>query len=154
MPSEPEMRMPYGPGWEDPDWTPHATPDPGAQAGADAPLADDPRPRVSTLAQFMDIVKRFARPRPAQAGIRRRPAAPAADASPPGRPAAETAYAGQTRRWVVAGGAGLLAITTIPLPHDANAAQAASAAKPPRFAGAAAERDEPEDRTAAPREEG
>src|SRR3954470_19072984 len=24
--SEPKMRLPYGPGWEDPDWAPQATP--------------------------------------------------------------------------------------------------------------------------------
>jgi len=50
MASRPEMRMPYGPGWDEPDWTPKAPP------AAQEPQVDR-RPRVSTLAQFMAIMR-------------------------------------------------------------------------------------------------
>jgi hypothetical protein len=113
MASGPEMRMPYGPGWEDPDWTPHVPP-----ATADA-AADEP-PRVSTLAQFMAIVQRVARPRASLPGLR---VAPIGQRYPV---AGTAAYVGQTRRWVIAGGAGLLAISTIPtLPRERKAEPAA-----------------------------
>jgi hypothetical protein len=109
MASRSEMRMPYGPGWEDPDWTPNAP------APAEEPAADT-RPRVSTLAQFMAVVKRAARRSP-QPGLR---VAPIERRHPV---AGTAAYVGQTRRWVIAGGAGLLAISTIPtLPRDPKAA--------------------------------
>jgi len=60
MRSEPNMRMPYGPGWEDPDWSPHAAPpDESAAMKRDAHPIDE-RPVVGSLAQFMEVVKRFA----------------------------------------------------------------------------------------------
>jgi hypothetical protein len=115
MAAGPEMRLPYGPGWEDPDWTPHVPP-----ATADA--AADERPRVSTLAQFMAVLQRAAAPGMSRPGLhvepieRRRPVAGTA------------AYVGQTRRWVIAGGAGLLAISTIPaLPRQRKAEPGTSA---------------------------
>ena len=73
MAAGPEMRLPYGPGWEDPDWTPHVPP-----ATADA--AADERPRVSTLAQFMAVLQRAAvapRKRAPAKGAPARPCRPA-----------------------------------------------------------------------------
>ena len=94
MSSDPKVRMPYGPGWEDPDWSPHAEP-PAESAAMKLTQGEDARPVVSTFAQFMAIVKRHASPRaPAP-----RPALPAA---------------AQTRRWVMAGSAGLVALATLP----------------------------------------
>jgi hypothetical protein len=113
MAAGPEMRMPYGPGWEDPDWTPHAPP-------AIADDGADERPRVSTLAQFMAVVQRVASPREPLPGLR---VAPIERRHPV---AGTAAYVGQTRRWVIAGGAGLLAISTIPaLPREREASPAA-----------------------------
>jgi len=83
MPGEPKMRLPYGPGWEDSDWAPHEPP-------PEAAPAVDARPVVRSLAQFMDVVRRVARPR-----------RPAVEVRGPALP---------TRRWVVAGGAGLVAL--------------------------------------------
>jgi hypothetical protein len=108
VPARPEMRLPYGPGWEDPDWTPHEPP------AAPEP-AQESLPCVSTLSQFMAVVKRAAAQLP-QAGLR---VAPIERRHPV---AGTAAYVGQTRRWVIAGGAGLLAISTIPaLPRGARA---------------------------------
>jgi hypothetical protein len=118
MASRPEMRMPYGPGWDDPDWTPLAPPRPHEPAA-------DTRPHVSTLAQFMAVVKRATKVRRSQPGLR---VAPIERRHPV---AGTAAYVGQTRRWVIAGGAGLLAISTIPaLPGEARAASAAKADEP------------------------
>jgi len=131
MASRPEMRMPYGPGWEDPDWTPSAPP------AAQEPAADR-RPRVSTLAQFMSIVKRAAVGRLARPALR---VAPIERRHPV---AGTAAYVGQTRRWVIAGGAGLLAISTLPtLPRDPKAASAAKAGEPSHVADAAKAAVEP-----------
>ena len=97
MRSEPNMRMPYGPGWEDPDWSAHAAPpDESAAMKRDAHPIDE-RPVVGSLAQFMEVVKRFATPRP-------RPWARGADAP----------VVGPTRRWVMAGGAGFVALAALP----------------------------------------
>jgi hypothetical protein len=97
MRSEPKMRMPYGPGWEDPDWSPHAEPpDESTAMKRDAHPVDE-RPVVGSLAQFMEVVKRFATPR-------RRQASRGAEARVPG----------PTRRWVMAGGAGFVALAALP----------------------------------------
>jgi hypothetical protein len=117
------MRQPYGPGWEDPDWTPHWPP------AADDP-ATDTRPRVSTLAEFMEVVKRNATPWAPRPALR---VAPIDQRQPV---AGTAAYVGQTRRWVIAGGAGLLAISTIPaLPREARAANTAPDGTAPASAG-------------------
>jgi hypothetical protein len=101
MSSDPKMRMPYGPGWEDPDWSPHATP-PDESAAPQWSCAEDTRPVAITLTQFMAVVKRFARSLPSPASARR-------PAIPPPSP-----YPGPTRRWVMAGGAGLVALAALP----------------------------------------
>ena len=98
MASDSKMRMPYGPGWEDPDWSAHAAPPDESAAMKLVAQAEDERPVVGSLAQFMEIVKRFASPR------RHRREAAASHAQP----------ALQTRRWVMAGGAGFVALATLP----------------------------------------
>ncbi len=106
MSSDPKMRMPYGPGWEDPDWSPHA--EPLAASAAMKPAREaDLRPVASTLSQFMAVVKRHALPRVAA----RRPAIP-------------TPAAAQARRWVMAGSASLVALATLPGGRVQNAGPA------------------------------
>jgi hypothetical protein len=120
MRSEPEMRMPYGPGWEDPDWAPRATPPEASTGIAQAAERSEARPVVASLAEFMAVVKRVATPR-------RRPLA----ASPARQPLAP---AGATRRWVVAGTAGFVALAALPRaggPHRDVAANAPEDAPPP-----------------------
>ena len=95
MASDSKMRMPYGPGWEDPDWSAQAAP-PDETTGMKLTAQVEERPVVRSLAQFMEIVKRFASPR-----RHRREAAVAV----PGL---------QTRRWVMAGGAGFVALAALP----------------------------------------
>ena len=95
MASDSKMRMPYGPGWEDPDWSAQASP-PDETTGMKLTARVEERPVVGSLAQFMEIVKRFTSPR-----RHRREAAVAA----PGL---------QTRRWVMAGGAGFVALAALP----------------------------------------
>jgi len=102
MASDSKMRMPYGPGWEDPDWSPHAAP-PDESAAMKLVATADHRPVVGSLAQFMAIVKRFATPR------RQRDATPSLSGL-------------QTRRWVMAGGAGFVALAALPHAHKAPAA--------------------------------
>ena len=106
MASDSKMRMPYGPGWEDPDWRAHDAPPEDTSTPRLAEEAGD-RPVVSSLAQFMDVVRRFALPRRHRA---------AAASTQPGL---------QTRRWVMAGGAGFVALAALPVarkPADPPAA--------------------------------
>lgn len=92
MGAEPKMRMPYGPGWEDPDWDAHGMP-PDESAAMKLTAAADEPPVVSTLAQFMALVRRVALPRAARA---------------------DRLFAGRMRRRMMAGGAGLMALATLP----------------------------------------
>ncbi len=113
MRSEPNMRMPYGPGWEDPDWSAHAAPpDESAAMKRDAHPVDE-RPVVGSLAQFMDVVKRFATPHRKQL--------------PRG---ADAPVAGPTRRWVMAGGAGFVALAALPKGRLATGEHVAEAKEP------------------------
>jgi len=100
MGAEPKMRMPYGPGWEDPDWDAHGAP-PDESDGMKLTAAAEEPPVVSTLAQFMALVRQVALPRAARADRR---------------------FAGRMRRRMMAGGAGLMALATLPAtarPRDA-----------------------------------
>lgn len=106
MPSDGDLRQPYGPGWEDPDWTPFASE--FERVGVSA--SDSP----ATLGQFMDTLRRVAIPTPA---------ANAKRLERHGRPRSPVS-AGQTRRWVVATGASLLAAGTFALPRPARPAEA------------------------------
>ncbi|HEX4511795.1 MAG TPA: hypothetical protein VH328_17025 [Burkholderiaceae bacterium] len=103
MRSDTDMKQPYGPGWEDPDWTP---PRLVPSEPPRLPLKASP----GSLTQFMEMVRRVARP------LR------AANAKHLGakedRRARERVDAGQTRRWVVASGASLLAIGSFALPRE------------------------------------
>jgi len=100
MGAEPKMRMPYGPGWEDPDWDAYGVPPDESGAMKLAAAADEP-PVVSTLGEFMALVRRVALPRAARA---------------------DRLFAGRMRRRMMAGGAGLMALATLPAtarPRDA-----------------------------------
>jgi len=97
MGAESKMRMPYGPGWEDPDWDAHGVP-PDESSAMKLTAAADAPPVVSTLTQFMALVRRVALPR------------------------ADRLFAGRMRRRMMAGGAGLMALATLPAtarPRDA-----------------------------------
>jgi len=100
MPSYGDMRQPYGPGWEDPDWQPYAPPAPEPLAVSDG--------YPTTLAQFMEGLRRVAGPLAAANAKRFEPGS---------RPQPAMALPGQTRRWVVASGASLLAVGTFALPR-------------------------------------
>jgi hypothetical protein len=113
------MRLPYGPGWEDPDWAPQATPPDESAAMKLEAEPVDMRPAVGSLAQFMDIVKRFATPHRRQVTL------------------AARAPSGPTRRWVMAGTAGFVALAA--LPRGPGAAEPARATQ----ADAEASTDEP-----------
>ena len=111
MSSEGDLRQPYGPGWEDPDWTPHAPP--ATEPEPAGVCAVDPR---ATLSQYMENLRRVA------------VALPAANAKRlerKGRPGLHV-HAGQTRRWVVATGASLLAVGSFALPRSARPPEAAT----------------------------
>lgn len=100
MPSDGDMRQPYGPGWEDPDWQPYA---PSAAEPQEVSVAEP-----ATLAQFMEGLRRVAGPLPA-ANAQRLEQKP--------RSRSGVAVPGQTRRWVVASGASLLAVGSFALPR-------------------------------------
>jgi hypothetical protein len=139
MPDGPEMRLPYGPGWEDPDWAPHAP------TAAPAPaVAKQPLPCVSSLAEFMAVVQQAAGAPPGHAGWR---VAPVSQREPV---AGTAAYVGQTRRWVIASGAGLLALSTLPMPHEANAPSPPGDPEPGRVAGEASQQEMDGDAKAPP----
>jgi hypothetical protein len=109
MPSDGDLRQPYGPGWEDPDWTPRAE-----SAAEPHGVCADGGP--ATLGQFMENLRRVA------VG---QPAANAKRLGPKARTGLAVA-AGQTRRWVVATGASLLAVGTFALPRSARPPEASS----------------------------
>jgi hypothetical protein len=113
MSCDADLRQPYGPGWEDPDWRAQAS-----STDVPAEVCDAAIP--ATLAEFMEGLRRVAGPQGAanakriEAGPRRR-----APVSP-----------GQTRRWVVASGASLLAAGTFALPRPARPPEAAARSAP------------------------
>ena len=91
MTTERDFRLPYGPGWEDPDWQPHVSP------------ADD---RVRTLTGYMTLVRRHAPRQAANA-----PRLPARKVAP--KPAF---LLDPARRRMVASGACMLAVGSLLLP--------------------------------------